>query len=148
MADDPHDDPRARFDSIRQVNPYGEEYWSARELAPLLGYARWERVPELIDRAEAACTNAGEVTEHHFRGASKMIPTGKGAQREVEDYFLSRFGAYLFAINGDPRKAEVATAQAYFAVQTRRAEQWDAMREALDERVHQRQQLNGVYSRP
>jgi len=147
MADDPRSDTSARFDSIRQVNPYGEEYWSARELAPLLGYARWEHVPDLIDRASAACTNAGEDAQDHIRGATKMVKIGSRTEREVEDYFLSRFGAYLFAMNGDPRKPEVAAAQAYFAVQTRRAEQWDAMRDALDERVHQRQQLTEANKR-
>jgi len=147
MADVPEDDPKARFDSIRHVNPYGQEYWSARELAPLLGYTRWEHVPELVDRARAACTNAGESAEDHFRGAAKMIPTGKGARREVEDYFLSRFGSYLFAMNGDPRKVEVAAAQAYFAVQTRRAEKWDELREQIGERVHMRQELTEATKR-
>jgi DNA-damage-inducible protein D len=141
MADDPGGDPQARFDSIRQVNPYGQEYWSARELAPLLGYKSWDRVPELIDRAKAVCQNTGQVAEDHIRGASKMIAIGKGAHREVPDYLLSRFGCYLVAMNGDPRKPEIAAAQAYFAVQTRRAERWDEMREALAERVHLRQEL-------
>jgi DNA-damage-inducible protein D len=147
MVDETRGDPKARFDSIRQVNPYGEEYWSARELAPLLGYLRWERVPEAIERASAACSNAGESVEDHIRGASKMIATGKGAQRGVEDYFLSRFGAYLFAMNGDPRKPEVASAQAYFAVQTRRAERWDELREAITERVNMREQLTEATKR-
>lgn len=147
MANDPSDDPKTRFDSIRHVNPYGEDYWSARELAPLLGYIRWERVPELIDRARAACTNAGEDAEHHFRGASKMVTIGSRTEREVEDYFLSRFGAYLFAMNGDPRKPEVAAAQAYFAIQTRRAERWDELREELAERVHLRQELTEANKR-
>ncbi|MGZ3680138.1 MAG: DNA damage-inducible protein D [Ktedonobacterales bacterium] len=136
-----HDTAREQFESIKQISPYGAEYWSARELAPLLGYKNWERVPDLIERAKAACSNAGQEVDDHFRGASKMVTIGSKAQREVEDYLLSRFGCYLFAMNGDPRKSEIASAQVYFAVQTRRMEQWDEMREALAERVERRQQL-------
>lgn len=147
MADDPGDDPKARFDSIRHVNPYGKEYWSARELMPLLGYERWERFNDAIDRAKVACTNTGETVDDHFRGAAKMITTGKGAQREVEDYFLSRFACYLVAMNGDPRKPEIAAAQAYFAVQTRRAERWDELREEIAERIHLRQELTEANKR-
>jgi DNA-damage-inducible protein D len=138
---------RTRFESIRQVNPYGEEYWSMRELAPLLGYDRWERVPDLIERARAACRNAGQVEEDHFRAGSKMIELGKGAQREIEEYFLSRFGCYLVAMNGDPRKPEIGAAQSYFALQTRRAERWDDLREELAERVHLRLELTEANKR-
>ena len=141
------EDPKQRFDAIRQVNPYGEEYWSARELAPLLGYKNWERVPEMIERAKAACQNAGQTVEDHIRGASKMIALGKGGQREVPDYLLSRFGCYLVAMNGDPRKPEVAAAQTYFVHQTQRMEQWGEMREQLAERVEMRQQLTDATKR-
>lgn len=138
---DPASDPQARFESIKRSTPYGAEYWSARELAPLLGYKNWERVPELIERAKAACGNAGQTVEDHFRGSSKRIVAGKGAQREVDDHVLSRFGCYLFAMNGDPRKPEIAAAQAYFAVQTRRAEQWEELREQIEERAALRLRL-------
>ncbi len=136
-----HDTAREQFESIKQLSPYGAEYWSARELAPLLGYDSWRRFEDTIDRAKAACRNASQEIGDHFASAVKMVSIGSGAQREVEDYALSRFGCYLVAMNGDPRKPEIASAQVYFAVQTRRAEQWDEMREALAERVERRQQL-------
>jgi len=141
MADDPSTDPRARFASIRQTNPYGEAFWSARDLMPLLGYDRWERFDGVIERAKAACHNLGQDEADHFPGAAKVITVGKGAQMEVKDYALSRLACYLVAMNGDPRKAEIAAAQGYFAEQTRRMEQWDELREARDERIALRHQL-------
>jgi len=123
------------------MNPYGAEYWSARDLAPLLGYKNRERVPELIEHAKAACRNAGEEVDDPIRASSKMITIGQGGQREVEDFYLSRHGAYLFAMNGDPREPGIAAAQAYFAFQTRRMQQWDALRERIGERVERRDQL-------
>ncbi len=136
-----NDDPKARFDSIRQTSPYGAEYWSARDLYPLLGYDTWRRFETAIERAKIACANMGEEVADHFAGAVKMVQIGSGAQREADDYALSRFGCYLTAMNGDPRKPEIANAQGYFAIQTRRMEQWDELREALAERVERRQQL-------
>lgn len=147
MDNDTGGNPGAQFDSIRQINPYGQEFWSMRELAPLLGYDRWDRVPALIERAKAACRNMGETEGDHFRTSSKMVAIGSGAQRETEDYFLSRFGCYLVAMNGDPRKAEIAAAQGYFAIQTRRMERWDELREQLGERVHLRMQLTDANKR-
>ncbi|HEY7341319.1 MAG TPA: DNA damage-inducible protein D [Ktedonobacterales bacterium] len=138
----PKDDAKARFDAIRQISPYGVEYWSARDLYPLLGYDTWRRFETAIERAKIACMNMGEEVADHFAGAVKVIQAGKGAQMEVSDYALSRFGSYLTAMNGDPRKPEIANAQGYFAVQTRRMEQWDELREALAERVERRQQLS------
>src|SRR5690242_10866530 len=137
----PSDDAKARFDAIRQISPYGAEYWSARDLYPLLGYDTWRRFETAIERAKIACANMGEEVADHFAGAVKVIQAGKGAQMEVSDYALSRFGCYLTAMNGDPRKPEIANAQGYFAAQTRRMEQWDELREALAERVERRQQL-------
>lgn len=138
---DTSDDLKARFESIKQTSPYGMEYWSARDLMPLLGYDKWERFDDTIDRAKAACVNAGQVVADHLPGAGKMITVGKGGKREVKDYALSRFGAYLVAMNGDPRKPEIAAAQVYFAVQTRRAERWDELREGVEERARLRQHL-------
>src|SRR5579863_2000462 len=104
MAGDPHDDPRVRFDSIRQVNPYGEEFWSARDLMPLLGYESWRRFDETVERAKAACRNLGQDDADHFAGAGKVIVAGKGAKQELKDYALSRLACYLVAMNGDARK--------------------------------------------
>ncbi len=107
------------FDSIKQINPYGEEYWSARALAPLLGYNKWERFEVAIGRAMTACEQVGQIVEYHFPASSKMVTIGSKAQRPLKDYSLSRFACYLVAQNGDPRKSEIAAAQAYFAISTR-----------------------------
>src|ERR1017187_1544190 len=99
------------FDSIKQTNPYGQEYWSARDLAPLLGYNKWHRFEDAIQRAKIACEQSGNIVADHFTGAGKMVKLGSKAEREVTDYFLSRFSCYLIAQNGDPRKPEIAAAQ-------------------------------------
>ncbi len=109
------------FDRIKQARPDGTEFWSARDLMPLLGYDRWERMPEVVGRAQASASNISPSGDH-IRGASKMITLAKGAERLVHDFHLSRFGCYLVAMNGDPRKPEIAAAQAYFAIRTREAE--------------------------
>ena len=106
------------FDSIKQTRPGGSEFWSARDLQPLLGYDQWRRFGESVERATAACENSGHKASDHFAGAGKKIVAGKGAAREVADYHLTRYAAYLVAMNGDPRKPEIAAAQTYFAVQT------------------------------
>lgn len=110
------------FDAIRRTRPDGTDYWSARELHTPLGYNRWERFTIAIDRAKVAAKNAGSDPEDHFRGSSKMVPLGSGSVRGIDDVELSRFAAYLVAMNGDPRKPEIASAQTYFAVKTREAE--------------------------
>ncbi|MGH2516502.1 MAG: DNA damage-inducible protein D, partial [Ktedonobacterales bacterium] len=124
---DPANGTYQMFESIKQANPYGSEYWSARELMPLLGYDQWRRFDDAIERAKVACGIAGQSVEDHFAGAGKMIALPKGAQREVKDYYLSRFACYLIAMNGDPRKPEIAGAQAYFAVQTRKQELFEQL---------------------
>ena len=110
------------FESIKQISPYQAEYWSARDLAPLLGYTKWQNFEVAVKRARTACEQVGQVVSDHFIAASKMVTIGSGAKREVKDYLLSRFACYLIAQNGDPRKPEIAAAQAYFAVSTRRHE--------------------------
>lgn len=100
----------------------GIECWSARELQPILGYARWENFMNALEKARKACENAGEVVTDHFRDFTKMVQLGSTAKREVEDIALTRYACYLVAQNGDPAKPAVAFAQTYFAVQTRRQE--------------------------
>lgn len=110
------------FDAIRHTTPEGREWWSARDLMPLLGYDQWRRFADAIGRARISGHNAGHDMARHIATAGKMVPIGSGAQREAEDFHLSRLACYLVAMNGDPRKPEVAAAQTYFAVRTREAE--------------------------
>lgn len=119
------------FESIKKADEFGYEYWEARELMPLLGYVKWEKFHAVIKRAAASCVSSGQTLEDHFIGAGKMIKiaknTPKEAVRKIQDYHLSRFACYLIAQNGDPRKPEIAFAQTYFAVQTRKQEIYQVM---------------------
>ncbi|MEK7875948.1 MAG: BRO family protein, partial [Pseudomonadota bacterium] len=92
------------FEELRRTNQHGAEYWSARDLQPLLGYTQWRRFEQAIERAMTSCETSGNNPTHHFAGAGKMVGLGSGSQREVDDYQLSRFACYLIAQNGDPRK--------------------------------------------
>lgn len=105
------------FDAIKQTREDGSEFWSARDLMPLLGYPEWREFRPAIDRAMTTARNQGHVVEHLFG-----VNPEKTAGRPRENFHMARFAAYLVAMNGDPRKKEVAAAQSYFAIQTRRAE--------------------------
>ena len=110
------------FENIKHVNEYGQEFWYARELQPLLEYSQWRYLKEAIERAKTACANSGHDVEDHFAEVRKMVEIGSGAKRNVEDYELSRYACYLIVMNGDPRKEVIALGQTYFAVKTRQQE--------------------------
>jgi hypothetical protein len=110
------------FDQIRQVDEEGAEYWVARQLQPLLGYTQWRRFEETVERAKLACYNSGYNIEDHFADAGNLVKRQQGGGSRQSDYKLSRYACYLTAMNGDPRKPEIAAAQTYFAVKTREAE--------------------------
>lgn len=137
-------------DMVRKFPDSDVEFWCARDLQTLLGYARWENFAKVIDKAITACQNSGHDPKDHFRGVTKMVDLGSGAQREVEDIALTRYACYLIAQNGDPAKEQIAFAQTYFAVQTRKQEVIEkrlAEAERLGARkklTHSEKELSGI----
>jgi DNA-damage-inducible protein D len=132
---------RLSFEALKKLNRHGVEYWSARELQLCLGYLTWQRFVPAIKKAITSCSQSGNNPENHFSSAAKMVSIGSGTNRELDDYHLSRFACYLIAQNGDPRKPEIAEAQKYFAIQTRRQEVSDQIAADL-ERVETRHQAS------
>ncbi len=129
------------FEDLKKINQHGIEYWSARDLQPLLGYSKWQRFENAVRKAIESCKQSGNDPNHHFTSAGNPIRNGKGRTQVVDDYHLSRFACYLIAQNGDPRKPEIAHAQKYFAIQTRRQELSDAAAADL-ERLESRKQAS------
>ena len=110
------------FEAHAQQTEDGVEYWLARDIQHLLGYSKWENFLNVVSKAKTACEVSGHKVSDHFPDVGKMVDLGSGSQREVDDIMLTRYACYLIAQNGDPKKQEIAFAQTYFAVQTRRAE--------------------------
>src|SRR3989344_8483592 len=122
--------PHKNFEEIKKIDENGIEYWEARELMPLLGYIKWRNFEEVvIKKAKNACDKSGQTITNHFADIGKKVSIGSGAERESKDYKLSRYACYLIAQNGDPSKQEIANAQTYFAIQTRRQEVFQQLAE-------------------
>ncbi|MCM1145746.1 MAG: DNA damage-inducible protein D [Blautia sp.] len=132
---------RQQYDLIiHKVENVDIEFWYARELMPLLGYGRWENFDKTICRAMESCETSGVMVSDHFREVTKMVELGSKAKRKIKDYMLTRYACYLIAQNGDPQKEEIAFAQSYFAIQTRKQELIEE-RIALIERTEARGRL-------
>ncbi|MCX6785388.1 MAG: DNA damage-inducible protein D [Candidatus Komeilibacteria bacterium] len=110
------------FEGLKKIDENGVEYWEARELLQVLGYQKWEKAEEVISRAARSCINSGQAVDNHFHRTVKMVQIGSNTVREIRDYKLDRYACYLIAQNGDPNKPEIALAQTYFALQTRKQE--------------------------
>ncbi|MBF0483387.1 MAG: DNA damage-inducible protein D [Candidatus Omnitrophica bacterium] len=118
----------------------GIEYWMARDIQQLLDYTQWRNFLQVVDKAKTACLKSDQNVSDHFADVSKMVPIGSGTERQVDDIMLTRYACYLIAQNGDPRKEQIAFAQSYFAIQTRKQEILEE-RIALVERIRAREKL-------
>jgi DNA-damage-inducible protein D len=133
--------PHKDFEQIKKKGKNGIEYWEARELMPILGYEKWEKAEEVIARAARAAINSGQDVDNHFHRTGKMVPIGSNSVREVRDYKLDRYACYLIAQNGDSSKSEIAIAQTYFAIQTRKQEIFEQLPD-IDKRLFIRDQVS------
>lgn len=125
----------SKFEEIVQINnETGAECWFARDIQSLLGYAKWENFEKVIEKAKISCKNAGLKEEDHFLDIRKMVQIGSGSSREINDIALTRYACYLIAQNGDSSKDQVAFAQTYFAIQTRK-------QELIEKRLGERERL-------
>ena len=131
------------FEGHAQQTEGGVEYWLARDVQHLLGYTKWENFLNVVNKAKTACEVSGHDIDNHFPDVRKMVDLGSGSQRDIDDIMLTRYACYLIAQNGDPRKPEIAFAQTYFAVQTRKAELIE-QRLLEAERVQARRKLSAT----
>lgn len=137
---------KLRFDDVAHLTEDGMEYWLARELQDLFGYAKWDKFQNVLEKAERACNNSGVDARNHFLQVGKLIETGKTAKRDIGDIMLTRYACYLLAMNGDSSKNEIAFAQSYFAVQTRKQEMIEERLELIH-RLQLRDQLRDAEKR-
>lgn len=131
------------FEGHAQQTDGGVDYWLARDVQHLLGYTKWENFLNVVNKAKTACEVSGHDIDNHFPDVRKMVDLGSGSQRDIDDIMLTRYACYLIAQNGDPRKPEIAFAQTYFAVQTRKAELIE-QRLLEAERVQARRKLSAT----